>query len=103
LARLGFDVAQAVIVQWTTATLDGLVVGTLSGGLVGSSRRDGGAALAGAFLGALAGMVAGSLVRKAVAAYQAQRTYPAAGNWQLTPTEVPASARLSWAFGNEAA
>ena len=103
LAQRGFDVTEAVVVEWATSVLEGLVLGGLGGGAIASSTRNAESAAFGAFAGGIFGMILGSFVPKATAAYQAQRADPVTGSWQLVQVQMPATRGLAWGLGPQSA
>ncbi len=98
LAQLGFNMAQAVITEWATSVVEGAVLGTASGGALGSATKDPWAMFFGAVIGLLVGASVGSGVNTVKAMYQADRMFPHRYGWQLTelPKPRPDLGRQIW-------
>jgi hypothetical protein len=87
LQQLGYSIVEAMVSEWVSAVVQGLLLGAASGGAVGSASRDPRITFVVAAFGAAAGAIAGSGVRNVKVVYQVQRTYPS--GWVLTPVQEP--------------
>jgi hypothetical protein len=68
LQQLGFSYLEGVATEWASKTVEGLLLG-LGGGAITGATQNSGAALIGAFAGALIGSIAGSEMRVIAAQY----------------------------------
>jgi hypothetical protein len=83
LESVGFQFAQAYVVEWTNNAVQGLVAGLVGGGALGATSENGVATGVGAIAGAAAGLFVGSQMRRAQTAYLASREQFGRG-WQLS-------------------
>jgi hypothetical protein len=94
LQQLGFSYVEATVSEWASNTVDGIVAGAGSGGLLGIPSKNPVVALIGALAGAVIGGLIGSEAREIVAQYQVRWT-PRAG-WVFTkvPHQQPTTQAL---------
>jgi hypothetical protein len=90
MEQLGFSVAQAVITEWLTSTLELALIGGAGGGALGSASKDPGIAIICALIGAGAGAVAAQFTKTVKARFDAQlmHAYGPSG-WSITPQPPP--------------
>ena len=87
LQQIGWNVIDATVTEWVSATAQGLVLGAFGFGAAGSAIHDPEIMVLAGFIGAIAGGIAGSFVQNVKVVYQAQRAYPS--GWVLTPVQRP--------------
>jgi len=83
LESVGFQFAQAYVVEWTNNAVQGLVTGLVGGGALGATSENGVVTSIGALAGAAAGAWVGSQMRRVQTAYLASREQFGHG-WQLS-------------------
>lgn len=95
-AQLGFGVAQAVVTEWLTSTLEFALFGGAGGGALGATSKDPGVTILCALIGAGAGAIAAQFMKALKARFDARLIHPyGPEGWSVTPQQPPAAQTYS--------